>query len=80
MLRLNTGIEAHTHAFVRTGGENTKFGFPLDQVARTLARLSELPQLRLIGLHSHVGSQISEVGTFLANLDELRPHVQYQAQ
>ena len=33
MLRVNTGIEAHTHAFIRTGGENTKFGVPLDGLA-----------------------------------------------
>jgi len=71
MLRVNTGIEAHTHAFVRTGGENTKFGTPVDQLPAMLARLDELPQLRLIGLHAHVGSQIAEVATFLTNLDEL---------
>jgi diaminopimelate decarboxylase len=71
MLRLNTGIEAHTHAFVRTGGENTKFGIALDAFASALDRLAQLPQLRLIGLHAHIGSQISEVAPFAANLDEL---------
>jgi len=71
MLRLNTGIEAHTHAFIRTGGENTKFGFALGEVPAALARLAELPQLRLIGLHSHIGSQIADLAPFLANLDEL---------
>jgi diaminopimelate decarboxylase len=71
MLRLNTGIEAHTHAFVRTGGENTKFGFGLERLDAVFARLRALPQLRLIGLHGHVGSQIAEVAPFLTNLDEL---------
>jgi diaminopimelate decarboxylase len=71
MLRLNTGIEAHTHAFVRTGGENTKFGIPVAQLPGVLARLAELPQLRLIGLHAHIGSQIAEPAPFLANVDEL---------
>ncbi|HTD35853.1 MAG TPA: alanine racemase, partial [Candidatus Elarobacter sp.] len=71
MLRVNTGIEAHTHAFVRTGGENTKFGTPADRLPPMLARLKELPRLRLIGLHAHVGSQIAELGPFLANVDEL---------
>ena len=71
MLRINTGIEAHTHAFVRTGGENTKFGIPAAQLPAVLARLTELPRLRLIGLHSHLGSQIAEAAPFLANLDEL---------
>jgi len=71
MLRVNTGIEAHTHAFVRTGGENTKFGTPVGALPAMLARVKELPRLRLIGLHAHVGSQISELGPFVANVDEL---------
>ena len=71
MLRVNTGIEAHTHAFVRTGGENTKFGVSLAELPAAFARLVALPQLRLIGLHAHIGSQISEPAPFLANLDEL---------
>jgi diaminopimelate decarboxylase len=71
MLRINTGIEAHTHEFVRTGGENTKFGVPAADAHRVLARIAALPQLRLIGLHSHVGSQIVDVEPLLANLDEL---------
>ncbi len=45
MLRLNTGIEAHTHAFVRTGGENTKFGIPVAALPSVLGRIAELPQL-----------------------------------
>ena len=71
MLRINTGIEAHTHEFVRTGGENTKFGVPAADAARIVARVATLPQLRLIGLHAHVGSQIVDVEPLLANLDEL---------
>jgi diaminopimelate decarboxylase len=71
MLRINTGIEAHTHEFVRTGGENTKFGIPAADAHRAIARVAALPQLRLIGVHSHVGSQIVDVEPLLANLDEL---------
>ena len=71
MLRINTGIEAHTHEFIRTGGENTKFGVPEDQAEAALRRIAELRSLRLIGLHSHVGSQIVDVEPLIANLDEL---------
>jgi diaminopimelate decarboxylase len=71
MVRVNTGIEAHTHAFIRTGGENTKFGIALGQLPAFLARAAELPQLRLVGLHGHIGSQIAETAPFLANADEL---------
>jgi diaminopimelate decarboxylase len=71
MLRVNTGISAHTHAFVRTGGENTKFGIAVNRLPSVFARIAALPQLRLIGLHAHIGSQIAEVAPFLANVDEL---------
>jgi diaminopimelate decarboxylase len=71
MLRVNTGISAHTHAFVRTGGENTKFGVAINRLSGFFARVAALPQLRLIGLHAHIGSQIAEVAPFLANVDEL---------
>ena len=79
MLRVNTGIEAHTHAFVRTGGENSKFGIPVAALPTALDRVAQLPQLRLIGLHSHIGSQICEPGPFLTNLDELLAAAQLAA-
>jgi diaminopimelate decarboxylase len=71
MLRINTGIEAHTHEYVRTGGENTKFGIAAQDVEAVLLRLKALPQVRLIGLHSHVGSSIVDAGPFVDNLDLL---------
>jgi diaminopimelate decarboxylase len=73
MLRINTGIEAHTHEFIRTGGENTKFGIPERDAHDAIRRIAALPQLRLIGLHSHVGSQIVDVEPLVANLEALIP-------
>ncbi|HEY0393980.1 MAG TPA: diaminopimelate decarboxylase [Candidatus Elarobacter sp.] len=80
MLRVNTGIEAHTHAFIRTGGENTKFGTPSDRLPALLARVAQVPQVRLIGLHAHIGSQITEIAPFMANLDELLAAAQTAAR
>jgi diaminopimelate decarboxylase len=71
MLRINTGIEAHTHEFIRTGGENTKFGIPERDAIAAIRRIAALPQLRLIGLHSHVGSQIVDADPLVANLEAL---------
>lgn len=71
MLRINTGIEAHTHEYVRTTGENSKFGIPLANVDAVLARLRDLQQLRLIGLHSHIGSSITEIAPFVENVELL---------
>jgi diaminopimelate decarboxylase len=67
VLRINTGIEAHTHAFVRTGGDATKFGIhPRDEQAAA-AILREHPNLRFLGLHAHIGSQIHESAAFVEN-------------
>jgi diaminopimelate decarboxylase len=68
MLRINPGIEVHTHEYMRTGGENTKFGIPLDTIDAIFTRLRELPQLRLTGLHSHLGSSIIDAAPYAANV------------
>ncbi len=71
LLRINTGIEAHTHAFVQTGGENTKFGLAPNDLERAAALLLQTPELRFRGLHSHIGSQIYEPAAFIANVEAL---------
>ncbi len=71
LLRINPGIEAHTHAFVRTSGEDSKFGFVPDEVAAALRRAGEIAGLRLVGLHAHLGSQILESETYLEALSLL---------
>lgn len=68
LLRVNTGIEAHTHAYVRTGGEDSKFGFPLDELDAAVVAALGAPGLRLAGLHSHLGSQIFEGSPYRASL------------
>jgi diaminopimelate decarboxylase len=68
LLRINTGIEARTHAYVRTGGEDSKFGFALDEIDRAVAEALSFPALRLTGFHSHLGSQIFEASAYAASL------------
>ncbi|MQY06851.1 diaminopimelate decarboxylase [Actinomadura macrotermitis] len=66
MLRVTTGVEAHTHEFIATAHDDQKFGFSrssgaaLEAVRRVLA----LPELDLVGLHSHIGSQIFDADGF----------------
>lgn len=67
MLRLNVGIEAGAHAYVRTGGNDTKFGVHLRDENAAAALLSSQPQLRFTGLHAHVGSQIYESAAYAHN-------------
>ncbi len=71
LLRVNTGIEAHTHAYVRTGGEDSKFGFPIDDLDEAIAAARAHPNLRLIGAHSHLGSQLFEPEPYAASVEIL---------
>jgi diaminopimelate decarboxylase len=60
LLRINSGIEADTHAYVRTGGENSKFGFPRETLDEAFARCAGSAGIRLVGVHTHIGSQLFE--------------------
>src|ERR687890_1696098 len=60
VLRLNPGVDVHTHHKMRTGATDSKFGFPVwdGQAEGAVARLCRSTRLRLVGYHAHVGSQI----------------------
>ncbi len=60
MLRLTPGIECHTHEYIRTGHLDSKFGFDPTRIDELFTYLSKQTQLRCIGLHAHIGSQIFE--------------------
>ncbi len=59
-LRITPGVEAHTHEFISTGQEDSKFGFSLSSgaAAEAVRRVLSLPSLELVGLHCHIGSHI----------------------
>jgi diaminopimelate decarboxylase len=73
MIRVTPGVEAHTHEFVQTGQEDSKFGFSLhDGIAlEAIKRASEVPGCDLAGLHAHIGSQIFELAAFDLAIDRL---------
>ena len=61
LLRIIPGIECHTHKYIQTGGNNTKFGFDLAQINEAIELIKEeYKNLNLKGLHAHIGSQIFE--------------------
>jgi diaminopimelate decarboxylase len=66
LVRVTVGVEAHTHEFIATAHEDQKFGLSLATGAAMAAvrRVFAADHLRLVGLHSHIGSQIFEVGGF----------------
>lgn len=68
LLRINTGIEARTHAYVRTGGEASKFGFPLRELDSAIAAILAIPSVELAGIHTHLGSQIFDGEPYAASV------------
>lgn len=70
-LRTNTGVHAHTHDYLATAREDQKFGVPLSDVVRHVERIRSLPSLEFLGLHSHIGSQIFDVGGFIEAIRRL---------
>lgn len=73
LVRVTPGVEAHTHEFVRTGQEDSKFGFGLASgaAAEAVARLRALRGVSLLGVHAHIGSQIFHVEFFAEEVDLL---------
>ncbi len=66
LVRVTVGVEAHTHEFISTAHEDQKFGLSLASGAamEAVRRVFATDNLRLVGLHSHVGSQIFDVSGF----------------
>ncbi|MEO3855216.1 diaminopimelate decarboxylase [Acrocarpospora sp. B8E8] len=66
MIRVTVGVEAHTHEFIATAHDDQKFGLSLNSgaAAEAVRRVLALPSLELVGLHSHIGSQISDTAGF----------------
>ncbi|MGW1491751.1 diaminopimelate decarboxylase [Streptomyces sp. NPDC002402] len=65
-IRVTVGVEAHTHEFIATAHEDQKFGIPLagGQAAEAVRRALRLDGIELIGIHSHIGSQIFDTSGF----------------
>ncbi|GLI07312.1 diaminopimelate decarboxylase [Paenibacillus tyrfis] len=73
LLRITPGVDAHTHEYISTGQTDSKFGFDLANGAaeQAVKEASELPNIELLGVHSHIGSQIFEVGGFRLAVDKV---------
>ncbi|QLE73979.1 diaminopimelate decarboxylase [Streptomyces rectiverticillatus] len=65
-IRVTVGVEAHTHEFIATAHEDQKFGLALagGQAAEAVRRALKLDGLELVGIHSHIGSQIFDTSGF----------------
>ena len=78
LIRVTPGVKAHTHEFISTGQEDSKFGFGLQSgaAAAAMARLQRADSpARLIGLHLHIGSQVFVAHNFARALQAVAPFV-----
>lgn len=63
-LRINPNVDAHTHHYITTGLDENKFGVPNSELEKAASVLRECDHLDLLGLHFHVGSQITDLNVF----------------
>lgn len=73
LLRLNPGVDVHTHHKISTGIADSKFGLPIGngQAREAVERILLHPSLELLGYHAHIGSQLFDSDASVAAIDEL---------
>ncbi|WP_027407660.1 diaminopimelate decarboxylase [Anoxybacillus tepidamans] len=79
LIRVTPGIEAHTHDYILTGQEDSKFGFDLNngQADEALTLALNSPSLHLLGVHCHIGSQIFETTGFILAAKKIFQKIAY---
>jgi diaminopimelate decarboxylase len=73
LIRVTPGVEAHTHEYVMTGQEDSKFGFSVASgaAAEAVERIRRLRGVELVGVHAHIGSQIFRLDSFHKEVEVL---------
>lgn len=64
-LRINPDIDARTHPYITTGMKKYKFGMPVDEALEGYRLAKGLKNIRIVGIHKHIGSQLTEISPFL---------------
>ncbi|MEW5693942.1 MAG: diaminopimelate decarboxylase [Candidatus Hydrogenedentota bacterium] len=70
-VRINPDVEAKTHKFIITGTKENKFGLPIDKAFEIFAFLKDLKALNVVGIHSHIGSQLVSVEPYIKAVSKL---------
>ena len=70
-LRINPNVDARTHPYISTGLKNNKFGIAYDIARQSYRRAAELPNLDVIGIDCHIGSQLTDSTPLIDALDRL---------
>lgn len=70
-LRINPDVDAGTHPYISTGLKENKFGIGIKQAPAAYQRAHELPNLNVVGVDCHIGSQLTEINPYLDAIDRL---------
>ena len=70
-VRVNPDIDAGTHPYISTGLKENKFGVPIDRAVELYRRAATLPNIQVVGIDCHIGSQLTELEPFLEAMDRL---------
>ena len=70
-LRVNPDVDAHTHPYISTGLKENKFGVSVEQAREVYKLATTLPNIKIVGMDCHIGSQLTELQPFLDAVDRL---------
>lgn len=70
-LRVNPDIDPKTHPYISTGLKKSKFGIDIKQALQEYQLASALPHIEVVGIHKHIGSQITEIKPFVAAMEKI---------
>ena len=70
-LRVNPDIDPKTHPYISTGLKKSKFGIDIKKALKEYQLASALPNIEVVGIHKHIGSQITEVGPFVSAMERI---------
>lgn len=70
-LRINPDIDPDTHPYIATGLKKSKFGIGADHAVETFHHAASLPGIRVVGVHAHIGSQLTHLSPFVESLQKV---------
>ena len=70
-LRINPDIDPQTHPYIATGLKKSKFGIAADQAPKEFASANQLPHIDVVGVHCHIGSQLTQVAPFVDAINKV---------
>ncbi len=75
-LRINPNIDPQTHPYISTGLKKSKFGIAAEQALQEFEQASQLPHIEVVGVHSHIGSQLTQVRPFVDAIKKVSDLIQ----